>query len=46
VPNFNPVILKGATFKKKKTEIYPIPQNQIDLSVVGGKAVLIQNPNY
>ncbi len=46
VPNFNPVILKGATFKKGKTEIYPIPQNQIDLSVVSGKPVLIQNPNY
>jgi hypothetical protein len=46
VPNFNPVILKGATFKKGKTEIYPIPQIQIDLSVVGGKPVLTQNPNY
>ena len=46
VPKFNPVILKDATFKKGKTEIYPIPQIQIDLSVEAGKAVLIQNPNY
>ena len=46
VDKFNPVILKGATFKKGKTEIYPIPQIQIDLSVVSGKPVLIQNPNY
>lgn len=46
VPGFNPVILKGAVFTKGKNEIYPIPQAQIDLSVVGGKPVLIQNPNY
>ena len=46
VPKFNPVILKGATFKKDKTEIYPIPQIQIDLSVVAGVPVLKQNPNY
>jgi hypothetical protein len=46
VPNFNPVVLSGATFKKGKTEIYPIPQVQIDLSNVKGKPVLIQNPNY
>ena len=46
VPKFNPVIFLGATFKKGKTEIYPIPQIQIDLSNVGGKPNLIQNPNY
>jgi hypothetical protein len=46
VPNFNAIVLSGATFKKGKTEIYPIPQNQIDLSNVAGKPVLNQNPNY
>lgn len=46
VPKFNPVIYKGATFKKGKNEIYPIPQIQIDLSVVGNSPVLKQNPNY
>lgn len=46
VPKFNPVIFVGATFKKGKTEIYPIPQIQLDLSNAGGKQVLKQNPNY
>jgi hypothetical protein len=46
VPNFNPVVLKGATFKKGKTEIYPIPQIQIDLSAATGKSVLKQNSGY
>ena len=46
VPKFNPVIFVGATFKKGKTEIYPIPQIQIDLSNAGGSQVLKQNPNY
>ena len=42
VPKFNPVIFLGATFKKGKTEIYPIPQIQIDLSNAGGKQILKQ----
>ena len=46
VPKFNPIIFVGATFKKGKTEIYPIPQIQLDLSNAGGKQVLKQNPNY
>jgi hypothetical protein len=46
VANFNPVVLKTANFTKGKNEIYPIPQTQIDLSVIGGKPVLVQNPNY
>lgn len=46
VPKFNPVIFIGATFKKGKTEIYPIPQIQMDLSNAGGKQILKQNPNY
>ncbi len=39
-------ILVGATFKKGKTEIFPIPQQQIDLSVKDGQSVLVQNPGY
>ena len=38
--------MKGATFKKGKNEIYPIPQAQIDLSVVNGTSVLKQNSGY
>lgn len=34
--------LSGATFTKGKSEYFPIPQAQIDLS----KSVLIQNPGY
>ncbi len=40
------LILKGAVFTKGQDEIYPIPQSQIDLSMVEGKPTLIQNPNY
>jgi starch-binding outer membrane protein, SusD/RagB family len=40
------LILKGAKFTKGKNEIYPIPQSQIDLSMVNGKPTLIQNPGY
>ena len=40
------LILKGAKFVKGKNELYPIPQNQIDLNVVNGTSVLKQNPNY
>jgi hypothetical protein len=37
----------GAKFTKGKNEIFPIPQAQIDLSVVDGKpAILQQNPGY
>ena len=38
--------LKGAVFTKGKNEIFPISQAQIDLSVVNGKSVLVQNPGY
>ena len=40
------LILDGANFTKGKNEIFPIPQTEIDLSVVDGKSVLKQNPNY
>lgn len=33
-------------FDPEKNEYYPIPQNQIDLSVVDGESVLNQNPGY
>lgn len=48
VPNYNnkAYMPPNATFTKGKNEIYPIPQNQIDLSVTGGQATLKQNPNY
>jgi starch-binding outer membrane protein, SusD/RagB family len=43
---FNPPNLQGVVFTKGKNEIYPIPQKQMDLSVVNGASVLIQNPGY
>ena len=46
IPGYDFTYMKGATFKKGKTELYPIPQAQIDLSVVNGQPVLKQNPNY
>jgi hypothetical protein len=36
----------GATFKKGKTEYYPIPDNAITQSIKDGKPTLKQNPNY
>jgi hypothetical protein len=42
--NFNYMV--GAKFTKGKNEIYPIPQPQVDLSVVNGTPKLKQNPNY
>ena len=44
--SFDYLILKGATFTKGKNELYPIPQQQIDLSMVDGVSVLVQNPGY
>ncbi|WP_301921927.1 RagB/SusD family nutrient uptake outer membrane protein [Ferruginibacter sp.] len=38
--------LTGASYKTGRSEYLPIPQNQIDLSQVGGKSVLTQNPGY
>jgi len=38
--------LKGVVFTKGKNELYPIPQTEIDLSMVNGKSVLVQNPGY
>lgn len=38
--------MKGAHFTAGKTEYFPIPQQQIDLSFVNGQATLKQNPNY
>ncbi len=40
------LILQGARFTKGKNEIFPIPQREIDLSVVNGEPVLEQNPHY
>lgn len=38
--------LSGSSFQSNRNEYFPIPQNQIDLSVVDGKARLEQNPGY
>lgn len=39
--------LAGKTFVADKHEIWPIPQNQRDLSVnESGESVLVQNPHY
>ena len=38
--------LNGAKFTNSKNGYYPIPQYQIDMSVVGGVAKLKQNPGY
>lgn len=38
--------LLNAHFVKSKNEYFPIPQRQIDLTSVDGKATLIQNPGY
>jgi hypothetical protein len=36
----------GAHFTPNKNEYYPIPQPQIDLETIGGKAFLTQNKGY
>ena len=46
IPGYDFQYMKGATFKKGKNEVFPIPQTQIDLSTVDGASVLVQNPNY
>jgi len=38
--------LAGGDFTPDKNEVFPIPQRQIDLSVVGDEPVLQQNPGY
>ena len=38
--------LTGGHFTKGRNEYFPIPQAQIDLSVKGGKSVLVQNHGY
>ena len=43
---YNYLILKGAHFIKGKSEVFPIPQSQIDLSRQNGNYTLKQNPGY
>jgi hypothetical protein len=38
--------LAGGDFTPDKNEVFPIPQRQIDLSIVGNEPVLQQNPGY
>ncbi len=40
------LITNGYKFPKGKSEVLPIPQREIDLSVVDGASVLKQNPGY
>ena len=46
IPGYNFGYMIGAKFTKGKNEIFPIPQVQIDLSVLDGVALLQQNPGY
>ncbi len=46
IAGYNWEYMKGASFTKGKSEIYPIPQAQIDLSVENGTKTLIQNSGY
>ena len=47
VPDYNNTgYLLNAHFTQGQDEIYPIPQVQIDLSIVEGTPVLKQNPGY
>lgn len=46
IPGYNFAYMVGAKFTKGKNEIYPIPQAQIDMSVVDGVPLLEQNLNY
>lgn len=46
IPGYNFEYMNGATFTKGKNEIYPIPQDQLDLSRQNGAPTLIQNPGY
>ena len=46
IPGYNFLYMEGAEFIKNKNELFPIPQVQIDLNVVGGTSVLEQNPGY
>jgi len=41
-----PYIAGAVTFALPKYLFYPIPQTQIDLSVVGGTPALVQNPDW
>lgn len=38
--------IENGAFTPNKSEYFPIPQQQVDLSVVNGEATLKQNPNY
>ncbi|GAA4438202.1 RagB/SusD family nutrient uptake outer membrane protein [Ravibacter arvi] len=46
VPNFNHYYMVGAKFTQGRNELYPIPLEQIDLSIQNGAATLSQNPGY
>jgi hypothetical protein len=45
-PEGHALNLIGAEFIKGKHELYPIPQAQIDITMVDGNPTLVQNPGY
>jgi len=45
-PRIEGSIRNGASFTSGTDEYYPIPQRQIDLSMVNGEPTLTQNPGY
>ncbi len=46
IPNYDHYYMVGAKFTEGRNELYPIPLEQIDLSVSNGEKTLKQNPNY
>ncbi len=46
IPGYNFGYMVGAKFTRDKNEVFPIPQTQVDLSVVNGSPKLIQNKKY
>jgi hypothetical protein len=46
IPGYTFLYMEGAEFVENKNELFPIPQVQIDLNVVGTTSVLQQNPGY
>lgn len=46
IPGYDFTYMKGAKFTKGKSELFPIPQAQIDLSTTNDGATLDQNPGY
>lgn len=46
IPGYSHSYMQNAHFTKGQNEVYPIPQQAIDISVKNGEAALKQNPGY